>query len=304
MKKAFPALVVFAALSLAGCATGKPLTIGELDQIGLDRAESFQCYLSFRLTLEKLPEDSEAAAVNFSREGSAYIQETRGSIVLPVSLEGRILDYHKRDQCLYVAFEGGDSTLPFARDRNGRFSLMSTIDEKGVEFVEYEGVRYKPNYTGEAPYLRVVIVRGQTDLRRQMQGSRTNASAALEDAVKRACERLIESLPERARLAVLNVSADDEAVAAQIMDDLELRLVDSGKFTIVERKYLDTLRAEQNFQVSGEVSDESAVSLGNMSGANIVVTGALSGSTGARRLSLKALDVQSAAIIVSLREDF
>ena len=303
MKKIFPALV-FAALSLAGCATGKPLVIGELDRIGWDKAGSFQCYLSSRLTLTRLSDDSEEPQINFSREGAAYVQEVRGTVVLPASLEGRILDYHRRDQYLYVAFEEGDATLPFARDSKGRFSLMSTIDQEGVSFVEYEGVRYKPSYIGEAPHLLVVIERGQADLRRQMQGSRTNALTAVEDAVKRAGEKLVGSLQENARLAVLNISADDETLAAKIMDDLELQLVESGKFTVVERKYLDTLRAEQNFQLSGEVSDVSAVSLGSMSGANIVITGALSGTTGARRLNLTPLDVQSAAIILSLREDF
>jgi hypothetical protein len=305
MKKIFPAVFIFTVLSLTGCATGKPLLIGELDAIGWDKAESFQCYLSSRLTLSRLPNDSDAAQVNFSREGSAHIQEeARGTIVLAASLEGRILDYHRRDQCLYVAFEQGDATLPFARDRNGRFSLMSTIDQAGIEFVEYEGARYKPNYAGAAPYLRVVITRSQDDLRRQMQGSRMGAAAALEDAVQRVCEKLIDNLPETTKLAVLNVSAAEEATAVKIMDDIEIHLLASGKFTIVERKYLDALRAEQNFQMSGEVSDESAVSLGNMSGANIVITGALSGSTGARRLTLKALDVQTAEIVASVREEF
>jgi hypothetical protein len=305
MQKVFPAVFIFTALSLAGCATGKPLLIGELDEIGWDKAESFQCYLSSRLTLSKLPDDSGAAQVNFSREGAAYVQEVRGTVVLPASLEGRILSYHKRDQCLYVAFEKGDATLSFARDEKGRFSLMSTIDQEGLEFVEYEGARYKANYAGAAPYLRVVIERGQDDLRRQMQGSRTSALTAMEDAVRRACEKLVAGLPEKARLAVLNVSADEEAAAAKIMDDLEIQLLDSGKFILVERKYLDALRAEQNFQMSGGVSDESAVSLGNMSGATIVITGALSGgSGGSRRLTLKALDVQSAEIVVSAREEF
>jgi hypothetical protein len=304
MKKAFPAVFIAAALSLTGCATGKPLLIADLDAIGWDKAEAFQCYLSSRLTLNRLPGDSDEAQVNFSREGSVHIQEVRGTVVLPASLEGRILDYHKRDQYLYVAFEKGDATLPFARDRNGRFSLMSTIDQKGVAFVEYEGVRYKPSYTGAAPHLKVVITRSEDDLRRQMQGSRTSEAVALEEAVKRIGEKFIDNLPEKKKLAVLNISAAEEATASKIMDDLEFQLVESGKFVIVERKHLDTLRAEQNFQMSGEVSDESAISLGNMSGANIVITGALSGSPGARRLTIKALDVQSAEIVTNAREEF
>jgi hypothetical protein len=300
------AVFVLAFLGFAGCATGRPLLIADLDEIGWDRAASFQCYLSSRLTLTRLPGDSGAARTNFSSEGAASIRDARWTIVLPSSLEGRVVNYHRRDQYLYVAFEEGGAALPFARDRNGRFSLMATIDQHyqgGLEFVEYEGVRYKPDYTGAAPYLNVVINRSQDDLRRQMQGNRTGAAAA-EDAVKRAGEKLIEGLPEKAVIAVLNVSAGEKDTAAFIMEELEYRLLESGKFKIVDRKSLDTLRAEQNFQMSGAVSDESAVSIGNMLGANIVVTGALSGSAGARRLTLKALDIQSAEIVVSAREEY
>jgi hypothetical protein len=244
-------------------------------------------------------------AVNFSREGAAFIQDTRGTVVLPTSLEGRVLDYHRRDQYLYVAFEEGGATLPFGRDRDGRFSLITTIDQRGLEFVRYADGRYKPEYVRVPPYLRVVIVRNQSDLRRQMEGSRAGMMA-VEDAARLAGEKLIESLPEFAKLAVLNVSADekDRDTAAFIVDELERCLVNSPKFTVVSRKELDVLRAEQNFHISGEVSDASAVSLGNMSGASIVITGALSGSTGARRLTLKALDVERAEILASLREDF
>jgi hypothetical protein len=285
--------------------------IAELDEIGWDRAASFQCYLSSRLTLTKLSDDSGAASVNFGKEGAAYIREARWTIVLPTSLEGRILNYHKRDQFLYVAFEEGDAALPFAPDRNGMFSLMSTIDKRGLEFVEYEGARYKPDYAGDAPHLNVVINRSQDNLRRQMQGSRTgaavetkDAAAETENAVKRAGEKFIGSLPENAVIAVLNISANEKDTAVFIMEELEFQLLESGRFKIVDRRSLDAIRAERNFQMSGAVSDESAVSIGNMLGANIVITGALSGSAAARRLTLKALDVQSAEIVASAREEF
>ena len=298
------AFFVFAALSLAGCAAGKPLLIADLDEIGWDRAASFQCYLSSRLTLTKLPDDSGAGPVNFGREGTAHIREARWTIVLPASLEGRILNYHKRDQFLYVAFEEGGAALPFARDRDGRFSLMSTIDQGGVEFVEYEGARYKPNYAGAAPHLNVVINRSQDELRRRMQGSRSGAAAETEDAVKRAGKKFIGGLPENAAIAVLNIAADEKDTAVFIMEELEFQLLESGRFKIVDRRSLGAIRAEQNFQISGAVSDESAVSIGNMLGANIVITGALSGPPGARRLSLKALDVQSAELVAVAREQF
>jgi PBP1b-binding outer membrane lipoprotein LpoB len=304
MKRSF--YIAFAVLMAAfflSCATGKPLLLSDLDRVGWENTLSFQCYLSAELKLAKLPDPAGATNVSFSPEGAARIEEARWTITLPASLEGRILNFHKRDQYVYVAFEEGDAVLPFSRDRNDQFSLALTIDseyENGVPFVEYEGVRYRPEYRGaQLPRLNVVIVETESSLRRQMQGSQVRSSSAREDAVNRISEKFIAALSERSVIAVLNITAEDQEAAALITGALEHQLVDSGKFTIVDRKSLDDLRSEQDFQSSGNVSDESAISIGNMLGASIVVTGDISGAGASRRLNVKALDVKTGEIVSS-----
>lgn len=55
-------------------------------------------------------------------------------------------------------------------------------------------------------------------------------------------------------------------------------LINSNRFRVFERRKLDTLVQEQNFQhVSGLVDAETAVQLGKMIGANFVVTGSITG---------------------------
>jgi TolB-like protein len=313
MKKVcYPVFALFAVLGLLSCATGsKPLLVSDLDTIGWGNTSSFQCYLSSALKLQKLPDDGAAAAqVSFDKEGKAYVrqEEARWSIDLPASLAGRILNYHQRDQYLYVAFEEGDATIAFAQDGSGRFSLVTTVDNKyqnGAEFIEYEGYRYRPEYIRK-PYLNVIIVttQTQTDLRRQMQGSRVSDTPTNEEAVNRASEKFINSLPGGASVAVLNIASGDTETAAFIMEELEYQLVEANKFKVVDRKSLDAIRSEQNFQASGEVADESAVSIGSMLGASIVITGEISGSGSTRRLNLKALDVQTGEIVATAREPF
>jgi TolB-like protein len=305
MKKLlYAALVVFAVLVFFGCAAGQPLLMSDLDELGWDNTAAFQCYLSSNLKLEKLPGDS--AVVSVDREGAVQVRDIRWTIDLPVSLAGRILDYHKRDQYLYVAFEDGDATLPFAKDKDGRFSLMTTVDIKyqsGVEFVEYEGVRYKPDYLGKAPYLNVVINRTQSDLRRQMQGSQVRAASNAEEAVNRAGEKFVNDLPENVTIAVMGVSSKDTETAAFITGELQYRLVEAKKFKVVDRKSLDAVYSERNFQYySGDVDDDSMVSMGKMLGANIVIIGDISGSGNNRRLNLKAVDVQTGELLVTARE--
>ncbi|MDR1618408.1 MAG: CsgG/HfaB family protein, partial [Treponema sp.] len=61
---------------------------------------------------------------------------------------------------------------------------------------------------------------------------------------------------------------------------------------------------EQQFQISGEVDDNSAVSIGNMLGANIVITGTIGGTESTRRLRMKALDVKTAEILAMASERY
>jgi hypothetical protein len=60
---------------------------------------------------------------------------------------------------------------------------------------------------------------------------------------------------------------------------------------------LYTVLREQQFQLSGYVDDDSAVSIGKFLGAQVVVTGGVSGEGAHRRLVLKAIEVKTAGIL-------
>ena len=126
----------------------------------------------------------------------------------------------------------------------------------------------------------------------------------LEEALTNAAATLINAMPGNMTIAILSVYSDDSASAEYVIDELEFKLVDARKFKIVDRRRLEQIRREQNFQMSGDVSDDSAVSIGNMLGANIVITGDISRSGASNRLVLRALDVTTAQIIMMAREQF
>jgi len=128
--------------------------------------------------------------------------------------------------------------------------------------------------------------------------------AGIEGAIKRAGIGLINDMPVNSTIAVLNVASDDRTLTTFVVDELEFQLFSARSFTIVDRKTLDTIRTEQNFQMSGDVSDSSAVSIGQMLGANIVITGSITGTGALQRLSFKALDVETAKIVTMVRETF
>jgi TolB-like protein len=132
----------------------------------------------------------------------------------------------------------------------------------------------------------------------------SRSNTGIDGAIGRASQDLVNDLPEKTRVAVINVSSNNKEMSAYIVEELEYQLVRSGKFTIVDRNTLDTIRSEQNFQMSGEVSDSSAVSIGQMLGANIVITGSVGGMGTKQRLSIKALDVMTSQIVTMVREEF
>jgi TolB-like protein len=130
------------------------------------------------------------------------------------------------------------------------------------------------------------------------------SSSGIEGAVARASVLFVGEIKKDSTIAVISISSTNRELATFAIDELEYQLVTAKQFTIVDRKTLDTVRSEQNFQLSGEVSDQSAVSIGNMLGASIVITGNITGSANTQRLTLKALDVKTAQIVSMARESF
>lgn len=132
----------------------------------------------------------------------------------------------------------------------------------------------------------------------------SGGTSPVEQAANRAFDLLSEQLPEGSTIAVLSISAGDTNQGALVIDELEYLLVMSRKYRVVDRQTLDVIRREQNFQMQGEVNDETAVSIGKLAGANVVFTGTITGSGSSQRLMLKALNVQTGEIVAMAREQF
>jgi hypothetical protein len=109
------------------------------------------------------------------------------------------------------------------------------------------------------------------------------------------------SLQPSSKIAIVYVSSRDPDTTEFIANELEYIMVNNG-FTIIDRNQLDKIRHEQNFQLSGEVDDETAISIGKIVGANIIMTGSVTGSDSTRRLRLRALNTQTAQVMAVASE--
>jgi hypothetical protein len=124
----------------------------------------------------------------------------------------------------------------------------------------------------------------------------TEASDTLIECISKSAIALTANIPQGTIMAVIQITSQDAFEAEFAEEQLIFVLVLNGKHRIVERKDLDVIRGEQNFHLSGDVDDNTAVSIGKMAGAGIVITGTILPYGEGRYLNLRALDVETAQI--------
>jgi hypothetical protein len=131
----------------------------------------------------------------------------------------------------------------------------------------------------------------------------SSATPSIEGALTKAAEQTVKNVTQRSKIAIVYITAQDRSTTDYIAGELEFIWVNEG-FTLIDRSQLDRLRREQDFQMSGEIDDETAVSIGKFAGADIIVTGKIDGEGSLRRLRLRALDTQTAQVVGAASEAF
>lgn len=102
---------------------------------------------------------------------------------------------------------------------------------------------------------------------------------------------------------VLNGSSVDDGLKTSIREIIISTIVNSGKYNIVERSFLEKIIQEQQFSNSGVVDDRDAVEIGKLTGASKIVLSLMSSTSSKgflksqkNMLSLKIIDVKTASI--------
>ena len=119
---------------------------------------------------------------------------------------------------------------------------------------------------------------------------------SLDRAIKEAAENIENNLDRGVVVALLSFSSPSQEFSEHVLEELTGALVNSGKLTVVDRDKLELIRQEEKFQLSGEVSDESAVNIGRKLGAQMIVTGSLRAGGNGYRFRVTMLNVETAAV--------
>jgi TolB-like protein len=119
---------------------------------------------------------------------------------------------------------------------------------------------------------------------------------SLEDAVTATGRSIEQSLGRGSKVAVLNFTTPSENFSAYLAEEVTGVLVNGKKLVLVDRRNFEEIQKEMDFQLSGEVSDESAQAIGKKLGAEYLISGAFIDTGLAYRFRVQAVNVTTAAI--------
>jgi TolB-like protein len=119
----------------------------------------------------------------------------------------------------------------------------------------------------------------------------------LDYAINDAVDQLSGTLNRGSMVAVLSMRTDSSRMASYLVEEITSTIVNQRLFTVVDRSQLDLIRQEEQFQLSGEVSDESAQAIGKKLGAQVIITGSFETLGDYHRFRIQIIEVETAAIL-------
>ena len=127
-----------------------------------------------------------------------------------------------------------------------------------------------------------------------------SGTMSLDEAIESAALAIEERVAGGSAIAVYKITASIDEIGEYLAEDLNDRISMRGNLNPLAReaalRYVDT---EQEFQISGLVSDESAVGIGHYIGAEVVVSGYFNHYADFSQLRLRAVDVLTSSLLVS-----
>jgi len=115
----------------------------------------------------------------------------------------------------------------------------------------------------------------------------------LADAIEQSAQKITGELPPKSRVAIVAFESPNDNLSDYIMEELTGALFDRG-IEVADRQNLEYVYKELNLQMSGDVSDQSAKSIGKFLAADMVIIGQLILTGNTYRFRTSAINVETA----------
>ena len=123
----------------------------------------------------------------------------------------------------------------------------------------------------------------------------------LEKAIADCSDFFISRLPEKRNIAILDIETPTKACSDFIIEELWKHFQKTGKYRMADQQNIRRIQEQLIFQTSGYVSDESAVSLGRLSGAQNIIYGKLIKIGDFFRLNLYLTEVETGESVIETK---
>jgi TolB-like protein len=120
----------------------------------------------------------------------------------------------------------------------------------------------------------------------------------LDQAIIAAANALTEQMPPGSVTAILGFDSASPDLTDYVIEELTIRIVGTRNLSVVDRQEmgLELLNRELNFQLSGDVSDETAQAIGKKFGAQYVVSGSFTPLGERYRIRFRVVHVETTRI--------
>ena len=116
---------------------------------------------------------------------------------------------------------------------------------------------------------------------------------SLQDAIEQSAEKIAGEFPPGTRVAIVAFEADSQKLSDFIRTELAAALINRG-IEVVARHSIEYINRELDFQMSGQVSDETALSIGKYAAAEVLIIGRLQNLGDTYRLTTTTTRVEQA----------
>lgn len=121
---------------------------------------------------------------------------------------------------------------------------------------------------------------------------------SLDEALAAAAAHIGSQIKEKTEIVIAGIDTPSGDFSDFLIGELTAQLVVGGKVIVLERNAaLEAVNTEHQFQMSGMVSDESAVGIGHFLGANVVLTGSFNRFENYSQFRVRVINVSNSQIL-------
>ncbi len=115
----------------------------------------------------------------------------------------------------------------------------------------------------------------------------------------------VTQVGSRLSVAVLPFSSNEAAkdLTDSVTEKLIIQLVNLRRFRVIERSALDKIMEEQKLGLTGFVDEETAIKVGKLAGADVIILGSINMQVGFVKVSARGIDTETSVLIVAKEAD-